>query len=67
MSHRIYQVTFEMFDEGRWIRNSFTRNVAVIGGAEQAIKVANERERKEQAKGTPRFRVEAVELIAEET
>ena len=67
MGQRIYEVTFEMRSEGRWIRNAFIRNVAVVGGAEQATKVAVQREKDAQADGTPRIRVESMRILAEET
>jgi hypothetical protein len=72
MGQRIYNVRFEAFIDGRWNPNMFTRSVAVIGGAEQAIKVALEREKKrdraerEEGERIPRYRVEQVTLVAVE-
>lgn len=67
MSQRIYEVMFEMYDEGQWRRNTYTRNVAVIGGAEQAIKVALKREKDDRDSALPRIRVESVRILAEES
>ena len=64
MGQRIYKVHFEMFTDGKWQTNMFSRDVAVSGGAEQAIKVAVQRERRDN--GQRRIRVEAVELLAME-
>jgi hypothetical protein len=65
---RIYRVQFERFttldNEPGWIPNDRQRDVAVHGGAEQAIKVALQRERHEY--GQERIRVESVTLIARE-
>lgn len=69
MGQRIYEITFEMFTDGEWHRNSFARNIAVVGGAEQAIKVAMQREKKDDKESNVRvrYRVEQVKLIAEES
>ena len=64
MAQRLYRVTFEWFLDNRWQRNSFVRDVMVKGGAEQAIKVATQREKRDN--GPARIRAEAVQLIGAE-
>lgn len=65
MAKRIYRVTFENWTLTHgWQRNFEAENVCVTGGAEQAIKVANQRIRTHY--GTMRLRAESVALIATE-
>ena len=69
MGQRIYKVHFEAFIDGRWNTNMFSRRVAVVGGAEQAIKVAMTREKADDKRDKEkplRYRVEQVSLIASE-
>lgn len=63
---RIYRVKFEGFEQGRWMTNYLARDVAVVGGAEQAIKLAVQREKKDREPGSVRLRVEEVTLLASE-
>lgn len=65
-TQRIYRVKYEGFEDGRWMSNYVARDVAVVGGAEQAIKVANQREKRDREAGFPRTRVEEVTLLASE-
>lgn len=68
---RAYEVVFEEHQSGVWTNNAFKRVVFVNGGAEQAIKVARERERADREEtndeeSSGRWRVESVQLITQE-
>lgn len=61
---RIYRVLFEAFEQGQWMRNWSNRDVCVIGGAEQAIKVATQKMKADY--DNKRLRAESVTLLADE-
>ncbi len=55
------KVTFELKEEDEWYSNSSSRTVSVDGGAEEAIKLATERERDATSAGE--IRAQSVVLL----
>lgn len=67
MGRRMYRVVFEAWGRNDgWMRNYSSRDVSVIGGAEQAIKVATKREKEGWGEKNPRMRAESCQLLAAE-
>ena len=58
---RMYEVTFELKDEGAWFSNFSSRTVSVDGGAEEALKLATEREKDATSAGE--IRAQSVALL----